>query len=110
MLALALCICGPASAQDSGPIVIGRKVKVHSSVMNEDRMLWIYTPDTARASTTRYPVLYLLDGESQFVQTAAIVQYLADVDRMPPMIIVGLANTNRMRDLSPQPPDSSFPL
>jgi predicted alpha/beta superfamily hydrolase len=108
--AFAFVLCGTVFAQESGPIVIGQRVKMHSRILNEDRMLWIYNPDTARSSTMRYPVIYLLDGDTHFIHTTGIVQFLAEVGRMPEMVIVGVESTNRMRDFTPQPADTSIPL
>ncbi len=110
LLALTFLVCGSTPAQDAGPIVVGQTVKLHSKIMNEDRMLWIYNPDTARLSTMQYPVIYLLDGESHFIHTTGVVQFLSNVDRIPKMLVVGIASTNRMRDFLPQPADTTLPL
>ena len=99
----------PGLAQEGGPIVIGQRVKWHSNIMNEDRMLWIYTPDTSLASSTRYPVIYLLDGDGHFLHAAGVVQFLSSNNRMPQMMIVGISNTNRTRDLTPPPADTALP-
>lgn len=101
--AFVLVACGSLCAQDYGPIVIGQRVKIHSNVLNEDRVLRVYDPDTARSSTMKYPVLYLLDGESHFIHAAGIVQFLAEVGRMPEMAIVGIESTDRLRDFTLQP-------
>ena len=108
--AFAFVLCGTIFAQEAGPIVIGQRLKIHSTILNEDRMLWIYNPDTARTSTMRYPVIYLLDGEAHFIHTTGIVQFLAEVGRMPEMVVVGIESTNRMRDFTPQPADKSVPF
>ncbi len=99
----------PDPAQTSGPIVAGQRVTLHSVIMNEDRTLWIYTPDTTLTSSGRYPVIYLLDGNSHFLQTSGIVQFLTNNNRMPAMIVVGILNTNRNRDLTPLPADTATP-
>ena len=92
----------PSSAQAGGePIVIGNRVGIHSKVSKETRSLLIATPDGYDAATDRYPVLYLLDGEDNFVHVAGIVQFLAETERIPPMIVVGIENTERSRDLTP---------
>jgi predicted alpha/beta superfamily hydrolase len=50
----------------------------------------------------KYPVLYLLDAEAQMEMVAGQVRYLSDVYRIVPnMIVVGIANTDRVRDLTP---------
>jgi uncharacterized protein len=109
MLILLIAVCTTALGQDGGPVVIGQRVKIHSNVMNEDRMLWIYNPDTTLSSSARYPVIYLLDGDGHFLHATGVVQFLSQNGRMPRMMIVGIANTNRTRDLTPQPADTSFP-
>lgn len=108
VVVLVLVHCVPGLAQEGGPVVIGQRVKWHSNIMNEDRMLWIYTPDTSRTSTTRYPVIYLLDGDGHFLHATGIVQFLSANNRMPEMMIVGIANTNRNRDLTPPPADTAI--
>lgn len=98
----------PGFAQGGGPIVAGQKVVIHSSILNEDRTLWVSTPDTAFSATARYPVIYLLDGDSHFLHTSGIVQFLSNNNKMPAMIVVGVLNTNRSRDLTPLPADTAF--
>lgn len=89
-------------AQDNGePIVIGKRIQVHSKILNETRTLLIAMPAGYDQETERYPVLYMLDGEDNFVQVVGIVQSLAEADRIPPILVVGIANTDRERDLAP---------
>ena len=89
-------------AQTGGePIVIGKKFEIHSKVLNETRSLLIATPEGYDQEKDRYPVLYLLDGDENFIQTVGIVRSLAESERIPPMLVVGIANTERNRDLTP---------
>lgn len=91
-----------SQAQDNGePIVIGKRVQIHSKVLDETRTLLIATPAGYDQETEHYPVLYMLDGEDNFVQVVGIVQSLAEADRIPPILVVGIANTERERDLAP---------
>jgi predicted alpha/beta superfamily hydrolase len=79
-------------------------VKITSKVLNEDRKLYIYVPPADSTNPgKRYPVLYLMDGESHFSMIAELCRYLSrwDVNVMPEMIVVGIPNTNRTRDLTP---------
>lgn len=79
-------------------------IKLSSKVLDEDRKIYIYTPpiDTLLPGK-RYPVLYVLDGDNHFSLMAEYCRYLSrrDVNVMPEMIIVGIPNTNRTRDLTP---------
>ena len=89
-------------AQTGGePIAIGKKFEIHSKVLNETRSLLVATPEGYDQETDRYPVLYLLDGDENFAQTVGIVRSLTESDRIPPMLVVGIANTERIRDLTP---------
>lgn len=91
-------------AQHHSQIIIGITDTVHSTVLHENRPVLIYTPPSASKdakSNIRYPVVYLLDGESFFQSFTGMVQYLSSIGKMPEMIVVGIPNTNRNRDLTP---------
>jgi uncharacterized protein len=96
-----------AHAQDLTPIVIGKIDTLYSKVLNEKRAIWIYTPEMTLQKpleNRRYPVLYLLDGDAHFTSMVGMVHQLSQVNGntvLPEMIVVGITNTNRMRDLSP---------
>jgi predicted alpha/beta superfamily hydrolase len=81
--------------------MVGKKVWLSSRILNEEREIWIYTPPGYETDSLRCPVLYLLDGESHFQYVAGIVDYLSHDDRIPPMIVVAIPNTDRLRDLAP---------
>lgn len=89
-------------AQDGAePIVIGERTDIHSETLGEDRSVWIYTPRGYGQTSTQYPVLYLLDGDAHFHHASGVAQFLAANDRAPEMIVVGIPNTDRTRDLTP---------
>jgi len=103
LLAISLLAQAIRSRAQAGgePVVIGKKFEIHSNVLNETRPLLIATPEGYGQETDRYPVLYLLDGDENFAQTVGIVRSLTESDRIPPMLVVGIANTERIRDLTP---------
>lgn len=84
----------------SEPVVIGQKVEIYSSTLQEKRQLLIAKPAGYEQGTDRYPVLYVLDGEDNFVQAVGITSFLANADRIPPMLVVAVASTDRTRDLT----------
>ena len=92
-------------AQSKPDFTIGFADSIESNVLNEQRPLLIYTPyaNTKVKSDTKetYPVLYVLDGENHFRSVVAIVERLVGSGVCPPMIVVGIPNTNRTRDLTP---------
>lgn len=102
---LQLVVC--ANAQNKESIVTGNKEIIYSKVLNENRKLWIYTPNITAGNESRgkrYPVLYLLDGDAHFYSTVGIIQQLSQANGngvLPEMIVVAIENTNRFRDLVP---------
>lgn len=97
-LPAALAIPSISAAQ---PVEIGQRAVVPSEILHEDRGLIIALPESYQTSSFRYPVLYLLDADSDFQHTAAIVEFLSRTDQVPELIVVGITNTNRSRDLTP---------
>jgi predicted alpha/beta superfamily hydrolase len=99
LLLLPLLSSGIARAEDE--IVIGQVSRIHSDVLHEDRTLRIYLPRSyGWAVDRRYPVLYLLDGETDFMHTASSIDYLAASGEIPEMIVVGVDSTVRIRDFT----------
>jgi predicted alpha/beta superfamily hydrolase len=96
---LVLLTVGIARANDS--IDLGRVSHIHSDVLREDRTLRIYLPRSYGLAIDRhYPVLYLLDAETDFLHTASSVDYLAATGSIPEMIVVGVDSTVRIRDFT----------
>jgi uncharacterized protein len=95
----------PCAAQASGPegepVVIGHRVTVPSQILDEDRQILIHLPDGYGRSSARYPVLYLLDGSFHFHHVTGLTRFLSAIGRAPAMIVVGIDNTDRTRDLTP---------
>ena len=50
-------------------------------------------------------MLYLTDGPGQINEIGSTIDFLAGNNRMPPLIVVGIANTDRTRDLTPSHSD-----
>ncbi len=92
-------------AQSQNNFSLGFADSVKSNILKEQRQLLIYTPYQGKKSsaTTKdnYPVIYVLDGENNFRSVAITIERLADMGLCPPMIVVGIPNTNRSRDLTP---------
>jgi predicted alpha/beta superfamily hydrolase len=81
-------------------------VTIHSTILNEDRKVYIHCPKLDSSDINkRFPVLYLMDGENHFELLSQYVDYLSrpDVSAMPKIIVVGIPNTKRVRDLTPTP-------
>ncbi|MBF9239197.1 alpha/beta hydrolase [Hymenobacter sp. BT683] len=113
---LLFLLVGPTLAQaqtvKNNAIVIGRVDSVTSVVLKEKRPLWVYVPASAGDPTylpQRYPVVYLLDGDAHFAAVTAMIQQLSQMPNTvcPEMMVVGIPNTNRTRDLTPSRPASA---
>jgi len=83
------------------PITIGETVTIPSKVLGEERTILVSTPPTYDQSSQRYPVLYMTDGGAHLTHTRGTVDFLARLGLMPQVIVVGVNNTDRTRDLTP---------
>ncbi|MBB2144307.1 hypothetical protein GM921_02305 [Pedobacter sp. LMG 31464] len=104
-LSIALFFSVKANAQKIEPIKSdqGEVVTIHSNILNEDRKILIYTPKDSDNPEKKYQVIYVLDADNHFTQMVEYSKYLSrqDVNAIPPLIVVGITNTNRNRDLTP---------
>lgn len=98
-----------APKADTG-IQIGLIDTLYSKVLNQERELVIYIPESAKdpkRKRKQYPVVYLLDGDYNFVPFVGMLkQYseMNDTKILPEMIVVGIPNidnNSRMMDFSP---------
>ncbi|MDH4219354.1 MAG: alpha/beta hydrolase-fold protein [Candidatus Aminicenantes bacterium] len=89
--------------EDGDDVIIGKYKIIHSNILDEDRLLFVHLPREYEDTQLRYPVLYLLyvDIYNYFAEAAIITEKLGVTGEIPPVIIVGVANTNRYRDLLP---------
>jgi uncharacterized protein len=82
-------------------ITMDQKQIIHSNILNEDRTYQIYLPQSYQwASDRNYPVLYILDGESNFLHTVGSVSFLSSQGEIPELIIVAITSTVRIRDFT----------
>lgn len=111
-----LAITFNVKAQNDNKVVIGKIDSVYSKILNEQRKIWVYTPDMTSGNLDlhqRYPVVYLLDGDTHFASVTGLIQQLSQANGntvFPEMIIVAIPNTNRTRDLTPTHVTSDFPM
>lgn len=87
----------------SADIKIGESFAIDSKIMGEERTVLVYLPKGYAAVQSRFPVLYVTDGDAHGLSAASSVDFLSSTGSMPEMIVIGIANTDRMRDLPPSP-------
>jgi predicted alpha/beta superfamily hydrolase len=94
-----------AEHAESNKVTIGTIDSLFSKTLNEQREIWVYVPDEGTTSPkTKYPVLYLLDGDAHFSSVVGMIQQLSTINGntiCPEMVVVGITNTDRFRDLTP---------
>jgi uncharacterized protein len=93
----------PANEPSDGEVIsCGVFRRIQSASLSEERTVLIRLPGDYDRGAKRYPVLYKLDGDrSVFLQTVGTVEYVADWEQAPDYIVVGIENTDRGRDMTP---------
>lgn len=111
LIFLLLCSSLFATGQQEKPVNVGQSIKIHSKVLNEDRIVLVYLPDGYKESSITYPVIYLMDAETHWLHMGSTTRFLSLLSEMPKVIIVGITNSDRARDMTPHPavPDKDFP-
>lgn len=107
-LLILLCVAFlSATGQQHNQVVIGTIDSVYSKTLKETRKVWVYVPNSTPFNIyqqQKYPVVYLLDGDGHFGSVVGMIQQLSEVNGnsvCPQMIVVGITNTDRTRDLTP---------
>lgn len=78
-----------------------QSVVLDSAVMKEQRRINVYLPSTLQEER-RYPVIYMPDGglAEDFPHVANTIDAAIREGRMAPVILVGIDNTQRRRDMT----------
>jgi predicted alpha/beta superfamily hydrolase len=118
VLAAGLVSASPLAAQTGSPpssrttpslpVIIGERTTFRSTVLGAEYPIVIYRPGGYERNSERYPLLILLDGDGHFHHATGVVDFLVANQRIPPMIVVGVGNRNRTRDLTPPTDDPQF--
>ncbi|MEM6807138.1 MAG: alpha/beta hydrolase-fold protein, partial [Bacteroidota bacterium] len=84
-------------------IIVGKEYQIESKILNEKRKIKVYLPPSHQDSTLieSYPILYVLDGDWYFQMLTGIIEYSKGSFRMPEMIVVGISNNDRIKELTP---------
>ena len=91
-----------AAQGDSGaPLEIGRTYHLQSRILGETRVIDVSLPSGyVTDSNQRYPVIVVLDGEFEHPLAAAIARFYAASAQVPALIVVGVRNVDRTRDMT----------
>lgn len=97
---LSICLWNTAFAEE---IIIGKNETLDSKILDEKRRLYVSLPEGYEDSGYSYPVLYFTDANVHFDIMFSTVQFLAESNLIPPIILIGIeTGTNRTRDLTPK--------
>ncbi len=97
-----------AAQQDGSPVSIGTYRVIASDVLGEARRLLINLPRGYEGSAISYPVVYHTYGDyisEYYADAFATLERLGNSARTPQLILVGIDNIDRYRDLRPLTPD-----
>lgn len=101
LMALFIFGCGN-NLQSQNPIPKHDTFNIESRYVDETRVITVWTPPTYENSNDSFPVLYMPDGgiKEDFPHIANTIAKLVKEKSIPPMILVGIENTERGRDLT----------
>jgi predicted alpha/beta superfamily hydrolase len=106
---LVVCLASIVSLAQNSALQATERIVIHSNVLNEDRPILVRLPAGAQAGKVKYPVLYMTDGDGHMEEVGGIIDFLVGHNRCSPMILVGIPNTDRTRDLTPTRADEKGP-
>ena len=103
LLPLLVCARSLAAAEtESEPateeISVGFEEEIESTILGETRTLEIRLPPGYDEDSRAYPMLLVLDGGDWFSYMATLENGVAP-NHLPEMVVVGIPNTDRRRDL-----------
>lgn len=99
-VAILLVISSVAIAQPAAADTV-KRITIKSAVLGEDRVVLVRTPVGYENNKAGYPVLYMTDGDGHMGHTSSTVEFLTQNGRISDLIVVGVTNTDRTRDLTP---------
>jgi len=92
-------------SQNSNDVVIAKKIKITSTLLNEEETIFVSLPKNYATSGKLYPVIYILDGSETMISYAnGLIKNLSDCEIIPELIIVAIASNDRNRDYTPIKP------
>jgi enterochelin esterase-like enzyme len=111
---LTLWVPGAGRAQVPGPRVeeyrapLGETVTFESRIFDEERRVFVGLPP-GYDSSREYPLIWVLEAEILFEPIASTTALMADVQEIPPVIVVGIPTGGRELEFAPPGPGSVEP-
>lgn len=88
--------------QQNDPIPTHETFIITSNIVNEDRVINVWIPEEYSLQQNALPVLYMADGgiKEDFPHIANTLEKLIRAQKIKPILLVGIENTQRRRDLT----------
>ena len=82
-------------------LLFGKKYTIYSKILKENRTILVYDPNEGLKPKKKIerPVIYVLDGNDHYVNIISLLLSL-DGESLPKMIVVGITQNDRDKDLS----------
>jgi uncharacterized protein len=97
----AVLLLGSSAALAQPGVGTVKRFSLKSTALGEDRVILVRTPVGYETNNVKYPVLYMTDGDAHMGHTASTIEFLVRNGRISDLIVVGVTNTDRTRDLTP---------
>lgn len=82
-------------------LLLAKSIELKSNTLSEKRSLLLRLPASYEYSRSKkYPVLYLLDAQDNFIHAASAIDNLTKSDQIPEIILVGIIQNDRQKELS----------
>lgn len=101
-LLLLLIFIGCTASKKTDPIPTHETFDIVSKNVGETRVINVWIPENYKKSSDKLPVLYMADGgiQEDFPHIANTLSLLIASKKITPIILVGIENTQRRRDLT----------
>ena len=81
-----------ATTLDKAPIIDSYRYQHHSRLLSENRRYMVSLPERYHVNQRHYPSLYIIDADFQFQHVSSITKHLTRMGKLPPIIVIGIAN------------------
>ncbi len=102
LLLIGIIVNCPDTLAQQDSVTVHKTFTIESKKLKETRTINVWTPPGYSIANDSFAVLYMADGgiAEDFPHIAQTVSDLVAANKIPPVILVGIENTQRRRDLT----------
>lgn len=89
------------SGQAENRLFFGEKKLIYSEIQGENREFRVHLPVDYDKGPDRYPVLYITDGDENFLLASGVDEFMSSQFIIPVLIVVAILHKDRIHDLTP---------